>query len=116
METRGSKKRNIKHFKLVKLVNICKFCNYRSRIVSLRYNVGLNQYADPVRKPLRARFNGADACIRCSRLSQLCVTHDVFDLTDRRRPDMMYLEALSDGLERVLMVHGGGKEVITMYE
>jgi len=29
---------------------------------------------------------------------------------------MMYLEALSDGLERVLMVHGGGQEVITMYE
>jgi len=28
---------------------------------------------------------------------------------------MMYLEALSEGLERVLMVHGSGKEVITMY-
>jgi len=29
---------------------------------------------------------------------------------------MTYLEVLSEGLERVLMVHGGGKEVITMYE
>ena len=29
---------------------------------------------------------------------------------------MMYLDALSEGLDRVLMVHGGGKEVITMYE
>jgi len=38
----------------------------------------------------------------------------VLDLTDIRQ-DMMYLEALSDGLERVLMVHGSGKEVITMY-
>jgi len=28
----------------------------------------------------------------------------------------MYLEVLSEGLERVLMVHGSGKEVITMYE
>jgi len=28
---------------------------------------------------------------------------------------MMYLEVLSDGLDRVLMVHGSGKEVITMY-
>lgn len=29
--------------------------------------------------------------------------------------DMDFLEALTEGLERVLMVRGGGKEVITIY-
>ena len=28
---------------------------------------------------------------------------------------MHYLDALSDNLERVLMVHGSGREVITVY-
>lgn len=28
---------------------------------------------------------------------------------------MNFLEALTEGLERVLMVRGGGKEVITIY-
>ena len=30
-------------------------------------------------------------------------------------PDMEYLEVLTEGLERVLMVRGGGREVITIY-
>ena len=29
--------------------------------------------------------------------------------------DMEYLEVLTEGLERVLMVRGGGREVITIY-
>lgn len=29
--------------------------------------------------------------------------------------DMEFLEVLTDGLEKVLMVHGAGREVITMY-
>ena len=29
--------------------------------------------------------------------------------------DMEYLEVLAEGLERVLMVRGGGREVITIY-
>ena len=31
------------------------------------------------------------------------------------RTDMEFLEVLTDGLERVLMVRGGGREVITIY-
>lgn len=30
-------------------------------------------------------------------------------------PDMEFLEVLTEGLERVLMVRGGGREVITIY-
>lgn len=30
-------------------------------------------------------------------------------------PDMEFLEVLTEGLERVLMVKGGGQEVITIY-
>lgn len=29
--------------------------------------------------------------------------------------DMEYLEVLTEGIERVLMVRGGGREVITIY-
>nr|CAD7460581.1 unnamed protein product [Timema tahoe] len=36
-----------------------------------------------------------------------------FSLT--RKPDMEFLEVLTEGLERVLMVRGGGREVITIY-
>lgn len=31
------------------------------------------------------------------------------------RPDMEFLEVLTEGLERVLLVRGGGSEVITIY-
>lgn len=31
------------------------------------------------------------------------------------QPDMEFLEVLTEGLERVLMVRGGGREVITIY-
>ena len=34
----------------------------------------------------------------------------VFDIAD-----MEFLEVLTEGLERVLMVRGGGREVITIY-
>ena len=30
-------------------------------------------------------------------------------------PDMEYIEVLAEGIERVLMVRGGGREVITIY-
>lgn len=30
-------------------------------------------------------------------------------------PDMEFLDVLTEGLERVLMVRGGGREVITIY-
>ena len=30
-------------------------------------------------------------------------------------PDMHFLEVLQEGLERVLMIRGTGREVITMY-
>lgn len=32
-----------------------------------------------------------------------------------KHSDMEYLEVLTEGLERVLMVRGGGREVITIY-
>nr|CAD7593392.1 unnamed protein product [Timema genevievae] len=38
---------------------------------------------------------------------------EYFSLT--RKPDMEFLEVLTEGLERVLMVRGGGREVITIY-
>lgn len=43
-----------------------------------------------------------------------------FSLTKRTHPplsksDMEFLEVLTEGLERVLMVRGGGREVITIY-
>ena len=31
------------------------------------------------------------------------------------RADMEFLEVLTEGLDRVLMVRGGGREVITIY-
>jgi len=30
-------------------------------------------------------------------------------------PDMEYIEVLAEGIEHVLMVRGGGREVITIY-
>lgn len=33
----------------------------------------------------------------------------------RRPTDMEFLEVLTEGLERVLLVRGGGREVITIY-
>lgn len=38
-----------------------------------------------------------------------------FSLTSNTPPDMEFLEVLTEGLERVLMVRGGGREVITIY-
>lgn len=34
---------------------------------------------------------------------------------DATSTDMEFLEVLTEGLERVLMVRGGGREVITIY-
>lgn len=34
---------------------------------------------------------------------------------DPRSADMDFLEVLTEGLEKVLMVRGGGREVITIY-
>lgn len=34
---------------------------------------------------------------------------------DYRNADMEFLEVLTEGLERVLMVRGSGREVITIY-
>jgi len=34
---------------------------------------------------------------------------------DSSSTDMEFLEVLTEGLERVLMVRGGGREVITIY-
>jgi len=36
-------------------------------------------------------------------------------LTGDFNTDMEFLEVLTEGMERVLMVRGGGSEVITMY-
>lgn len=36
-------------------------------------------------------------------------------LTRVRLSDMEFLEVLMDGLDRVLLVRGGGREVITIY-
>jgi len=36
-------------------------------------------------------------------------------LTGDFNADMEFLEVLTEGIERVLMVRGGGSEVITMY-
>jgi len=36
-------------------------------------------------------------------------------LTSDFRADMEFLEVLTEGMERVLMVRGGGSEVITIY-
>lgn len=37
------------------------------------------------------------------------------DFLNRRPLDMEFLEVLTEGLERVLMVRGSGREVITIY-
>jgi hypothetical protein len=37
------------------------------------------------------------------------------NVTDFDFADMEFLEVLTEGLERVLMVRGGGQEVITIY-
>ena len=42
-------------------------------------------------------------------MSRACVVLDL------RHTDMEFLEVLTEGLERVLMVRGGGREVITIY-
>lgn len=39
---------------------------------------------------------------------------DIFVL-DFTETDMEFLEVLTEGLERVLLVRGGGREVITIY-
>lgn len=36
-------------------------------------------------------------------------------LLNRNAPDMEFLEVLMEGLEQVLLVRGGGREVITIY-
>ena len=38
-----------------------------------------------------------------------------FNFLNERTIDMEFLEVLTEGLERVLMVRGGGREVITIY-
>lgn len=38
-----------------------------------------------------------------------------FFLDLKHATDMEFLEVLTEGLERVLMVRGGGREVITIY-
>jgi len=48
-------------------------------------------------------------CWYCSRL-----VDDIFPLTSAVS-DMEYIEVLTEGIERVLMVRGGGCEVITIY-
>jgi hypothetical protein len=45
---------------------------------------------------------------------QTRVTNDAFSLVFSPT-DMEFLEVLTEGLERVLMVRGGGREVITIY-
>lgn len=41
------------------------------------------------------------------------ISHLFVSLTDSE--DMEFLEVLTEGLERVLLVRGGGSEVITIY-
>lgn len=57
----------------------------------------------------------------------MCFLHKVFSLlvsvfsvqvwvpSLRLLPDMEFLEVLTEGLNRVLLVRGGGREVITIY-
>ena len=40
---------------------------------------------------------------------------NLFNFTAREVSYMEFLEALTDGIERVLLIHGGGEEVITAY-
>lgn len=40
---------------------------------------------------------------------------DTSFVLDFTKTDMEFLEVLTEGLERVLLVRGGGREVITIY-
>lgn len=50
----------------------------------------------------------------CPDLILVCFGFDLFVL-DFTQTDMEFLEVLTEGLERVLLVRGGGREVITIY-
>jgi len=50
------------------------------------------------------------------KINKTIMKHDYVDFfLDALREDMEFLEVLTEGLSRVLMVRGGGNEVITMY-
>lgn len=53
----------------------------------------------------------------CSKYCKCTVYNDSLDpcLFLNTNLDMEFLEVLTEGLERVLMVRGGGREVITIY-
>lgn len=45
----------------------------------------------------------------------MCFGFDISFFLDFTETDMEFLEVLTEGLERVLLVRGGGREVITIY-
>ena len=49
------------------------------------------------------------------RLITGCFGFDTSFVLDFTETDMEFLEVLTEGLERVLLVRGGGREVITIY-
>lgn len=48
-------------------------------------------------------------------VSDAFLAHNQGPLALTPHPDMEFLEVLTEGLNRVLLVRGGGREVITIY-
>lgn len=48
-------------------------------------------------------------------VQSLCVLGLILIVLNFTETDMEFLEVLTEGLERVLLVRGGGREVITIY-
>lgn len=55
-------------------------------------------------------FDAAFQMLLCVSVSAEIQIHNSIPL-----PDMEFLEVLTEGLNRVLLVRGGGREVITIY-
>ena len=48
-------------------------------------------------------------------MSSLCTVVVVDGVLTQLISDMEFIDALTEGLDRVLMVRGGGREVVTVY-
>lgn len=65
-------------------------------------------------QPIRGVFTGLSHA-KAKVALKLSLMLSAFTFFNPSLPDMEFLEVLTDGLNRVLLVRGGGREVITIY-